>query len=100
MIITSDTHDKEWVTVEKARFADLDTNGDQLLNFDELGPWAVSDNNEEADEEVEHLFQQANKDGNDDLSEEEILNSHEDFVGSQATDYGRHLHFVKHKDEL
>lgn len=50
-----------------------------------------------AQEEARHLITTAdeNKDGK--LTEEEIVNNHETFVGSEATDYGRAL--PKH-DEL
>ena len=60
----------------------------------------MTDNLEEAEEEAEHLLEQG--DGNEDgkLSEDEIVDKHEMFVGSQVTDYGRHLHYIKHKDEL
>lgn len=51
-----------------------------------------------ADQEVEHLMENSdtNKDGV--LSIDEIVDHHEIFVGSEATDYGEHLH--KYKDEL
>lgn len=44
-----------------------------------------------AQEEARHLVSTAdeNKDGK--LSEDEIVNNHETFVGSEATDYGRAL---------
>lgn len=92
--------DKEWEIVEKERFQEYDTNKDNLLNFDEIRPWVLTDNREEAEEEAEHLFMKADVNGDGKLSEKEIVDAHEDFVGSQATDYGRHLHFIKHKDEL
>jgi len=60
----------------------------------------LSDNKEEAEEEAEHLIKAADADGDGKLTEREIVDSHEEFVGSQATDYGTYLHFVKHKDEL
>lgn len=49
-----------------------------------------------AQEEAKHLVTSAddNKDGK--LSEEEIVNNHETFVGSEATDYGRAL--PKHEE--
>lgn len=49
-----------------------------------------------AQEESRHLLSTAddNKDGK--LSEEEIVNNHETFVGSEATDYGRAL--PKHEE--
>ena len=75
-------------------------NKDNVLNNDEIKPWILSDNKEEAEEEADHLIKLADQNEDGDLSEREILESHEEFVGSQATDYGRHLHFIKHRDEL
>ncbi|KAL4236212.1 EF-hand domain pair [Mactra antiquata] len=94
------SHDQEWEIVEKERFQDYDVNKDQLLSFDEIRPWVLTDNLEEAQEEADHLFSKADENLDDRLTEREITDHHEEFVGSQATDYGRHLHFVKHKDEL
>ncbi|XP_045159992.1 calumenin-B-like isoform X1 [Mercenaria mercenaria] len=94
------SHDKEWEIVEKERFIEYDTNKDNLLNFDEIRPWVLTDNREEAEDEADHLMKQADTNGDGRLTEDEIVDAHEEFVGSQATDYGRHLHFVKHKDEL
>lgn len=95
-----DAHDKQWEIVQKERFHEYDKNKDNLLDMDEIRPWVITDNQEEAEEEAEHLFSKADADRDGKLSELEIVNAHEEFVGSQATDYGRHLHFVKHKDEL
>ena len=54
-----------------------------------------------AEEEVEHLFTECDVDGDDLLSFEEVLNRHEVFVGSEATDYGDHLHNIHvFQDEL
>jgi len=54
-----------------------------------------------ADEEVTHLFAASDDDQDDVLSYDEILEHHDTFVGSEATDYGDHLHNLdKFKDEL
>ena len=42
--------------------------------------------------QVEHLFSGADDDMNEILSFDEVLNNHDLFVGSEATDYGDHLH--------
>ncbi|XP_052775237.1 calumenin-like isoform X1 [Mya arenaria] len=96
----SNSQDKDWEIVEKERFAEFDRNKDELLNFDEIKPWVLTDNRDEAVEEAEHLFQTADLNGDNRLTEREMVDAHEEFVGSQATDYGHHLHFVKHVDEL
>lgn len=41
-----------------------------------------------------HLFASADDDHDDYLSFDEVLDHHEVFVGSEATDYGDHLHKV------
>lgn len=54
-----------------------------------------------ASEEVDHLFAAADNDHDDRLSYDEIVDNHDIFVGSEATDYGDHLHNIdKFKDEL
>jgi hypothetical protein len=54
-----------------------------------------------ADEEVIHLFASSDDDHDDLLTFDEILDHHEIFVGSEATDYGDHLHNIHiFQDEL
>jgi len=54
-----------------------------------------------ADEEVNHLFAASDDDHDDLLAFDEILDHHEIFVGSEATDYGDHLHNIHiFQDEL
>ena len=93
-------HDKEWEKVEKDRFAEFDVNKDGQLNFDEIKPWVLTDNREEAEEEAEHLMKVADENNDSRLTEREVVAVHEEFVGSQVTDYGHQLHFVRHVDEL
>lgn len=88
--------DEEWEETEKERFNSYDVNHDGKLDRQEMKPWILPDNTETAIEEAEHLISRAddNKDGK--LSKEEIVDHHDDFVGSQATNYGAFLP----KDEL
>lgn len=54
-----------------------------------------------AEDEVDHLFAAADDDGDDILSFLEVLEHHDVFVGSEATDYGDHLHNLdRFEDEL
>lgn len=54
-----------------------------------------------AEDEVDHLFAAADDDGNGILSFLEVLEHHDVFVGSEATDYGDHLHNLdRFEDEL
>lgn len=60
--------------------------------------WNYSD---VATDEVNHLFAAADSDQDDRLSYDEIIDNHDLFVGSEATDYGDHLQNIdKFKDEL
>ena len=51
--------------------------------------------------QVDHLFSGADDDMNEILTFDEVLNNHDLFVGSEATDYGDHLHNLhRFEDEL
>lgn len=83
--------DAEWEETEKERFNEYDKNHDGKLDRTDIKPWILPDNVELAKEEADHLISRAddNKDGQ--LSEQEIVDHHDDFVGSQATNYGAFL---------
>ncbi len=84
---------KDWLVDEKDRFdTDLDKNKDGMLDDAEIIAWIIPDNNEIASDEVNHLFAGADEDVDGLLSMNEILDHHDLFVGSEATDYGEHLH--------
>lgn len=53
-----------------------------------------------ADDEVEHLFVSSDDDHDLKLSFAEIIDHHDVFVGSEATDYGDHLLGSHFDDEL
>lgn len=54
-----------------------------------------------AEEEVDHLFVASDDDHNAVLSFLEIIDHYDIFVGSEATDYGDHLHNIhQFSDEL
>lgn len=52
-----------------------------------------------AESEAEHLFMESDSDKDEKLTKDEIIKQHELWVGSQATDYGRHLEQMP-RDEL
>lgn len=83
---------------EGINFGSLDKDKDGKLTSDEIRPYALPDNNEVADEEVEHLVRESDSDKDGKLSIQEIVEKEDEFVQSAATDYGRNLHFVR--DEL
>ena len=70
---------------------DLDKDKDGSLNDAEIIAWAIPDNNEVATDEVNHLFAGADEDIDGLLAASEIIKNHDLFVGSEATDYGKHL---------
>ncbi|KAI8427402.1 hypothetical protein MSG28_001955 [Choristoneura fumiferana] len=63
------------------------------------GPTTCNES-EIATEEVEHLFASADDDGDGRLAFEEVLRHHQQFVGSEATDYGNDLMGEHFDDEL
>lgn len=78
-----------------------DLDGDGLLDADEFKRWVAPSNEEIADEEVDHLFAAADDDHDALLSLQEIVDHHDVFVGSEATDYGDHLTNIhRFQDEL
>ncbi|XP_031639072.1 reticulocalbin-2 [Contarinia nasturtii] len=95
-------HDKAWLIAEKERFdSEHDKDGDGLLNENEILSWIVPSNDDVATDEVNHLFAAADGDQDDRLNYDEIIDNHDLFVGSEATDYGDHLQNIdKFRDEL
>lgn len=93
---------KDWLIAEKEKFdRELDKDEDGKLTGNEILSWMVPSNEEIAEEETVHLFASSDDDHDDILSFEEILEHHDIFVGSEATDYGEHLHNIHHfEDEL
>ncbi|XP_064486753.1 reticulocalbin-2-like [Ornithodoros turicata] len=77
---------------EKERFElDYDKNGDKLLDKEETLAWLLPGNDEIADQEAEHLIGNSDTDKDGKLTIQEIVDHHDIFVGSEATDYGEHL---------
>jgi len=84
--------DKEWLLSEKDRFdQELDKNEDHHLSREEILGWIIPSNEDTAEEEVNHLFAGADQDVNGLLSFQEIVDNHDLFVGSEATDFGEQL---------
>ncbi|CAH8456490.1 unnamed protein product [Dicrocoelium dendriticum] len=85
--------------LEKENFKRYDKNGDGFLDHEEMKDWVTPGFYRTATDETEHLFMETDKDKNELLTKEEVLSIHELWVGSQATDFGRHLENDM-KDEL
>nr|ACO14679.1 Calumenin precursor [Caligus clemensi] len=94
--------DKDRLKEEKDRFDDeLDDDANGYMDRDEISNWIIPSNEEIAEEETEHLLAGSDDDHDGVLTFEEILNHHDLFVGSEATDYGSHLQNIhKFEDEL
>ncbi|XP_050307158.1 reticulocalbin-2 [Anthonomus grandis grandis] len=92
--------DKENLLIEQNKFDhDFDRDNDGKLTGDEILYWIVPSNEDIANEEVTHLFASSDDDHDDLLSFEEVIEHHDIFVGSEATDYGDHLHNIHHLDD-
>ncbi|KFM58050.1 Reticulocalbin-2, partial [Stegodyphus mimosarum] len=92
----------EQYIMEKDRFThDYDLNNDNKLDKEEVLLMLIPNNIEAAETEADHLIgsSDSNKDGR--LSVDEIVDHHEIFVGSEATDYGEQLKNIpRYTDEL
>jgi len=90
---------EEYVESQTDKFhEDFDTNGDGFLSGEELSLWMGPDNTEIAIEETEHLIDMCDEDKDGKLTIDEILENHEVFLDSDATEYGQQLRFIH--DEL
>uniref|UniRef100_A0A4Q8K3B0 Reticulocalbin-3 n=1 Tax=Liphistius thaleban TaxID=1905330 RepID=A0A4Q8K3B0_9ARAC len=92
----------EHYIVEKDRFVnDFDQDKDGKLNREEVLLWLIPNNIEMAENEADHLIESSDGDNDGKLSIQEITDHHDIFVGSEATDFGEHLHNShKFSDEL
>lgn len=87
-----DNPNSEWYAVERDRFReDYDRDHDGYLDAIEMRAWLVPDTKQTSIEETDHLFAQADKNRDDLLSVDEIVDEYRTFVGSEATNYGEHL---------
>ncbi|KAH9413402.1 Calcium ion binding [Dermatophagoides pteronyssinus] len=78
---------------EKDKFEnDYDQNNDGRLDFNECINWIIPNNTEIAMNEALHLISSADTNHDNRLSIDEIIDNHDVFVGSEATDFGQQLH--------
>lgn len=88
----------EWFVREKEHFAsNRDINQDGYLDKEELGHWLVPTHYDPVEAEAAHLIHEADTDGDQLLTKDEILHSQDVFVGSLATEFGKAL---KRHDEF
>lgn len=82
----------EQLIVDQENFKGYDTNDDGKLDRNEIRAWTLPHRRVLADEEAEHLIQETDMNNDERLSFDEILDRHDLWVGSAATDYGQSLH--------
>ena len=83
---------REQEIVDEENFKSYDTNNDGRLDRREIRFWVLPDRYSMAEEEAEHLLSETDADRDGKLTFEEILNRHDLWVGSAATDFGDGLH--------
>jgi Ca2+-binding EF-hand superfamily protein len=93
-----DTEEPDWVKSRRAHFnVYQDKNNDGKMDKAELRLWMLPQNYSYGEAEAKHLMYQvdSNEDGN--LTDTEIINKYDVFVGSHATHFGKVLY---NHDEL
>ncbi|XP_030621900.1 reticulocalbin-2 [Chanos chanos] len=89
----------QWEIEETVRFKDLyDQDRDGKLNREEQLCWVAPNSYGSAREEAIYLIKEMDQDGDEKLSEAEILKNQDIFMNSEVTDYGRQIHVLH--DEL
>uniref|UniRef100_G1TB98 Reticulocalbin-3 n=1 Tax=Oryctolagus cuniculus TaxID=9986 RepID=G1TB98_RABIT len=89
----------DWVLSEREQFDEFrDLNKDGKLDKDEIRHWILPQDYDHAQAEARHLVYESDKNKDEKLTKEEILENWNMFVGSQATNYGEDL--TKNHDEL
>ncbi|XP_064599975.1 calumenin-like isoform X2 [Liolophura sinensis] len=82
----------EWVKSEREQFSTFrDKNNDKKLDQDEVKEWIMPPDYDHSLAESKHLIHESDVDRDGKLTKEEILESYDLFVGSQATDFGEAL---------
>lgn len=98
---SEESDDKERLSEDKEKFAEYDKNDDGVLTGEEILAMHRPTNEQIAADEVEHLINSCDRDHDGFLSEAEVLENYDVFVGSEATDYGDHLENIANlRDEL
>lgn len=84
-----DGEEPEWVEEERRQFHDQrDVDKSGFLENEEVKNWILPSEYDHAESEAKHLIESADSNRDGVLSKEEILEHHDVFVGSQATDWG------------
>ncbi|XP_014676768.1 PREDICTED: calumenin-B-like [Priapulus caudatus] len=82
----------DWVAQEREQFGKFrDTDGDGKMGVEEVKAWILPPDFDHSQAEARHLIFEADADKDGQLSKEEIIEKHDLFAGSQATDFGEAL---------
>merc|ERR1712050_375191 len=68
-----------------------DTDGNGLMDLEEVKAWIIPPDFDHSEAEAKHLIFESDQDQDNMLTKEEILDKYDLFVGSQATDFGEAL---------
>ena len=82
--------DEEWTAEMATEFRRLDIDDDGKMNNEEIRMWIRPINY--VIDEARHLIEETDQDSDKKLTKAEILQNHEHFVGSKATEFGELLH--------
>ncbi|CAH2979167.1 unnamed protein product [Chilo suppressalis] len=92
-----DEEEPDWVKQEREQFTGYrDTNKDGYMDADEVKEWIAPPEFDHAEAEARHLVFEADADADERLTKQEVLDKHDLFVGSQATDFGEA--FARHDE--
>lgn len=82
----------QWVKNEREQFHKYrDRNNDGYMDVDEVQEWVLPSDYDQSISEAKHLIHESDEDKDGFLTEQEILDKYDIFVGSQATDFGEVL---------
>uniref|UniRef100_UPI00398E7FD8 reticulocalbin-3 n=1 Tax=Pristiophorus japonicus TaxID=55135 RepID=UPI00398E7FD8 len=88
-----------WVTNEKEQFRQFrDINKDGKMDHSEIERWILPGDYNHVESEAQHLIHESDKNEDDKLTKQEIVDNWSMFVGSQVTNYGEDL--TRKHDEL
>jgi len=88
----NNTVEPDWIKTERENFRNYrDLDHDGKMNRKEVELWLMPTDYDNIQAETLHLFREADKNQDDQLTKEEVLDKYDVFVGSQATDYGAEL---------
>ncbi|XP_005991003.1 reticulocalbin-3 isoform X2 [Latimeria chalumnae] len=92
-------NEPDWVKTERDQFKEFrDLNKDGKMDRAEIAHWILPGEYDPVEAESKHLIYESDKNKDEKLTKQEILDNWNMFVGSQATNYGEDL--TRKHDEL